>query len=285
MSDTLEQHAVFALAAPNAALCYAASSAGIWRWRAGRAARWKRIAPEFAAVGLPAVAVAGKSIWIGASGDIAVSRDEGASWQLSTLPVRSEVQALAVSPAYDRDGVVLAATARDGVLRSDNGGATFFAWNFGLIDLNINALALSPDFANDGHVIATGDHAVFVSRNGGRAWRELPESLAGAPFTSAAIDVDGTLFVGSETAGLWRAADVASKLTRDVTFKPVTVNALSGDLAAASDGIYRRTRAGWKRLSADDRALCLARCGGSLFAGGAEQGVRVFKLNHDIASP
>ena len=278
MSDILDQHAVFALAAPNASLCYAASSAGIWRWRAGRAPHWMRIAPQFAEVALLAVAAADKSVWIGANGDIAVSRDEGKSWQVSTLPVRAEVQALVVSPDYDLDGVVLAATARDGVLRSDDGGATFFAWNFGLIDLNINALALSPDFVNDQHVIATGDHAVFVSRNGGRAWRELPESLVAAPFTSVAIGVDGALFVGSENVGLWRADDVESCLTRDLTFPAATVNAITGDLAATPEGIYRRTRGAWKLFRADDRALCLARSGRLLFAGGAEHGVRLSAL-------
>lgn len=278
MTQTIEQFAQYALATPNAKLCYAATAAGVWRWRAGRAAAWKRIAPQFAEVGLLAVAAADTSVWIGAQGDIAVSRDEGESWGVSALPVRAEVQALAVSPVYAQDGLVLAATARDGVLRSIDGGASFHAWNFGLLDLNINALAISPDFANDGHVIAAGDHAVFVSRNGGRGWRELPESAAAAPFTAVSFGVDGALYVGSESAGLWRAADIESQLARDASFKPECVNSLDGDIAATTDGIYKRGRASWKRISPDDRALCLAQCGPSLFAGGAEGGVLVTSL-------
>jgi photosystem II stability/assembly factor-like uncharacterized protein len=224
-------------------------------------------------VELTSVAAHGHSVWIGANGDIAVSRDGGATWGLSQLPVKAEVMALAASPDYPNDGLVLAATARDGVLRSTDGGATFHAWNFGLLDLNINALAISPAFARDGHVLAASDHAVFLSRNGGRAWRELDLPGSGGPYVAVAFGPAGSLLVGSESAGLWQADTIDAAFARDSSFAPETVNALLGEIAATSSGIFRRARASWKRISPDDRALCLQRCGDVLFTGGLEAGV------------
>ncbi len=270
--DTLS---VFALAAPDAQRCYAATDAGVWMLRTDKRARvWERIAPQFADVPLLAVAAAGDSVWIGAHGDIAVSHDQGASWGICKLPIRANVQALVAAP----DGrVVLAATEQDGVLRSVDGGATFHAWNFGLLDLNITALALSPAFAEDGHALAAGDHAVWLSRNGGRAWCELPIDAGAAPVSAVAFGADGRLYAGTEGAGLWVAPAPGAPFARDATFKPGTVNALSGALAASTAGVYRHTGRAWKRISPFGAALSIARCGDAILAGGAEMGVAVLR--------
>jgi outer membrane protein assembly factor BamB len=282
-TDTqFETRSVFALAAPDAQRCYAATDAGVWMLRTGRAKPvWNRIAPQFAEVPLLAIAAAGDSVWIGASGDIAVSHDQGASWGLCKLPIRASVQALAATPD---GGVVLAATEHDGVLRSTDGGANFHAWNFGLLDLNINALALSPNFASDGQALAASDHAVWLSRNGGRAWRELSIDAAAAPFTAVAFGAEGALVAGTEEAGLWAAPAPDAAFARETGFKPDTVNALSGALAASTAGVYRHTGRTWKRISPLNTALSLAQCGEAVLAGGAGVGVAVISTTPPTAA-
>ncbi len=275
MSNSLiDTRAILALAAPNDAVCYAATDAGLWRLKRGKSAPvWKQIAPQFAALGLTSVAAAGTTVLIGAAGDIAVSQDAGESWGLATLPLKAETQALAVSPDFARDRLVLAATLRDGVLRSVDGGATFHAWNFGLLDLRINALAFSPAFADDGTVLAAGDNAVFVSRNGGRAWRELALPEAAAPFTAVSLLADGGVLIGTESAGLWRASSVDDAAVRDTTFKSEAINAMLGAHVAADEGVYALAKGKWRRISTSGNAFCLAHCGAALFAGTMDAGV------------
>jgi photosystem II stability/assembly factor-like uncharacterized protein len=277
MSSLLDTRSIFALASTDA-VCYAATDAGLWRVESRASARWQSIAPQFASVPLLAVAAAGDTVWIGANGDIAVSRDGGESWGLSTLPIRAEVQMLAVSPDYAQDHMVLAATARDGVLRSVDGGATFHAWNFGLFDLGISGLAISPNVAADSCVAAVSDQAVFVSRNGGRAWRELSAPPEASMFTCVAFDISGALLAGTEASGLWTAVTSESPLIRDETFRPESVNALHGAIAATPDGIFQRRSKSWKRIAAHGNALCLAGFGSSLLFGGESTGVQASAL-------
>jgi photosystem II stability/assembly factor-like uncharacterized protein len=271
----MEPESIFALAAaPGARVCYAATGAGLWQLNSK--GKWRQIAPQFAPVTLTSVVAQGSTVIIGASGDIAVSRDKGESFGLATLPVRAQVLALALSPSFEQDGVVLAATAQDGVLRSTNGGASFFAWNFGLLDLHVNALAFSPQFGDDNTVFAATDHAVFISLNGGRAWRELPVPADAAPFTSLVVDDARTLFIGTEGHGLWQCPAPHSDVERIQAFKPAEVNAMCGGplAVATTDGIYVLNGKRWQRAGAETDAVCLTRNGALLLAGTVQNGVR-----------
>lgn len=270
----MEPESIFALAAPGARVCYAATGAGLWQIKSK--GKWRPIAPQFAPVTLTAVVAQGSTVIIGANGDIAVSRDDGENFGLATLPVRAQVLALALSPAFEDDGVVLAATAQDGVLRSTDGGASFFAWNFGLLDLHVNAVAFSPEFGDDSTTFAATDHAVFASLNGGRAWRELPVPAEAAPFTSLIVDETRTLFIGTEGSGLWSCPAPHTGANRVKALKPAEVNAMCGGplTVATTDGIYVLNGKRWQRASAETDAVCLARMSGTLLAGTVENGVR-----------
>ncbi len=270
----MEPESIFALAAaPAGRVCYAATGAGLWQMNAR--GKWRQIAPQFAPVTLTAVVAQGKTVIIGANGDIAVSRDNGENFGLATLPVRAQVLMLTLSPDFEKDGVVLAATAQDGVLRSIDGGASFFAWNFGLLDLHVNAIAFSPEFSEDNTAFAATDHAVFASLNGGRAWRELPVPAGAAPFTSLIVDQARTLFIGTEGAGLWASPAPHTQVQRVEAFKPAEVNALCGGplTVATTDGIYVLNGKRWQRASAETDAVCLTRNGAALLAGTVENGV------------
>jgi len=265
---------IFAIAAADdAQSCYAATDAGLWKWSASDGA-WTQVAPQFAPVALTAVAASGSTILIGANGDVAVSRDDAASFGIATLPIKAQVLALAISPNFAADRIALAATMQDGVLRSTDGGATFHAWNFGLIDLHVNALLMSPAFADDATVFAATDHSVFQSTNGGRAWRELPLPPDAAPCTALALDPDGRLLVGTESAGLWSAAAPYAQFTHDDGLPAAEINALSASgrtsFAATADGVFARSSDAWQRIHETSDALSFALAGDAVFAGTAD---------------
>jgi photosystem II stability/assembly factor-like uncharacterized protein len=79
------------------------------------------------------------------------------------------------------------------------------------LDLNVFALDISPDFANDETLFAGTESGIFRSTNGGRAWRELDLPLGFEPVLSLAISPgyanDNTLFAGTESKGLFCSVD------------------------------------------------------------------------------
>jgi photosystem II stability/assembly factor-like uncharacterized protein len=126
--------------------------------------------------------------------------------------------------------VILAGTVEDGVFRSNNHGDHWSAWNFGLLDLQILALARSPHYAEDETLLAGVDSGLYRSTNGGRAWREVPLPPELAPVISLAAVADGSpaglLFAGTEANGLWVSADDGE------TWQPRGADQLAGPINA-----------------------------------------------------
>jgi hypothetical protein len=122
-----------------------------------------------------------------------------------------------VTPADPSAGsglTVLAGTERDGVLVSHDGGRTWDGANAGLLDLEILALAASPDFARDGLAFAATPTALYRTRNGAQSWRavELPPSVPGdvgvqCLALSAAFPEDRVVLAGSLDLRLLRSDD------------------------------------------------------------------------------
>lgn len=128
------------------------------------------------------------------------TRNGGKSWREVEWPLdEPAVQCLAISPAFPRDRFVLAGTERDGLWRSDDGGAT---WNAvpGLPAGGIGAIAFSPPDAESRLIAVATDGGVALSRDGGETWNLTGEALA--PVLALAVVPDGT----GETlvAGLYR---------------------------------------------------------------------------------
>lgn len=271
-----EPSAVFALAPQADGGCLAATEQGLWQFTP-RHGDWRAIAPQFAQVPLTAVAAYGQTWLIGSSGDIAFSHDGGQNWQLANLPVKARVLGLAISPAFDRDGVALAATAEDGVLRSADRGVTWHAWNYGLLDLSINAIAVSPDFGEDTTCFAASDHAVFMSINGGRAWQELPIPPQTGPFTSLAIVTTSrgvTLYAGTEGNGLWAALAPFETWQRVKGVRADEINFVLPGWVATTSGVYAASDGRWRRVSDQPDVVCIASLDdGRLVAGTAGSGV------------
>ncbi|MEN8172332.1 MAG: hypothetical protein ABFS03_05570 [Chloroflexota bacterium] len=145
-------------------------------------------------------------------GGVLCSRDGGQSWYVTMLPSPPPfVTALAVSPNYAKDGIVFACTMDDGVFRSSNRGVDWTAWNFGLFDLHVLSITVSPNFADDKNVYIGTESGIFRSVNGGLGWRELDFKVENAPVVSLAIPPNigesQLLFAGSEERGVFYSVD------------------------------------------------------------------------------
>lgn len=215
--------AVYALAAsPGFAedgICFAATSAGLYRTEDG-GVTWRFAFDSLnleAPMATSAVAISpdftsDRTVFAGAAGGILRSYDGGATWQVEMLPTPPPLPlSIVVSPDYARDGVLLTGTMEDGVFRSADRGRRWARWNFGLLDLNVLTLALSPRFTEDETLLAGVETGIFRSTNGARAWREVDFPTDLAPVLSLALSPDyvddGVIFAGTESCGLFRSDD------------------------------------------------------------------------------
>ena len=178
-------------------------------------------------------------IFAGLSGGILRSLNGGQAWETIPLPPPPPViSALELSPNFEQDGIVFAATLEDGVLFSADRGHSFGTWNFGLLDLNILCLAISPDFAKDETVFAGTQSGVFRSTNGGRAWREVDLPVGYEAVLSLTLSPDfardGILLAGTETQGLLlstHAGESWQRLGADVFTDAIDAIQLASDFS------------------------------------------------------
>ena len=247
VGDGLEPYNVFALATiPSASIKFYAGTntlqgtgGGLWQievpqggpaepgtWethgpRGGRTLALE-VSPDFAHDGL---ALSGE-YRPGRYGDqsglgIFRSTDGGQTWQTSSSGTEgrqytSAIHDFAFSPDFGSaslttsaaDQTVFAATW-GGLFKSTDGGQ-HWQWTgriFRGYPGSITAVAVAPDFATSGHVIAgSGWGGVFVSRDGGTNWTEDSTVAAATGIVySPDFGLDSTAFAGAW--GLWKTTD------------------------------------------------------------------------------
>lgn len=121
------------------------------------------------------------------------------------------VAAVAISPAFDQDGVVLAATAA-GLYRSTDGGRQWMDCQNGLSDPRITTVVFAPvvDVTPPVAFAATADSRLFQTADGGATWQEITAwaglGLIHAIALSPHFAVDQTLFVAT-AEGVFRTQD------------------------------------------------------------------------------
>lgn len=128
-------------------------------------------------------------------------------WQRAGAWQGGTVAALALSPDFSQDGMVLAATAA-GLYRSTDGGQQWQRVQNGLADPRMITVVFAP--ATPLAFTATADGRLFQSEDGGTSWQELPSwaglGLINAIAPSPNFSTDQTLFVATN-AGVFRSQD------------------------------------------------------------------------------
>lgn len=221
--DPADQDMVLAIATSPTferdGLCFAARHSGLYRSTDGGRTFELTYGSLNLQTELPTLAVAvsplfatDHTLFAGAEGGILRSFDAGQTWFVELLPAPPPViSAMLVSPGYEEDGTVFAATLEDGVYRSASRGGHWELWNFRLLDLHVLSLAISPSFKQDETLFVGTESGLFRSTNGGRAWRELAFAAESAPVLGLAVSPayaqNGTVYAGTEPAGVWRSVD------------------------------------------------------------------------------
>ena len=201
--------------------CFAACASGLYRSRDG-GRNWDLLSIPAAQDGEQLIATAiaispefqtDRAVFAAVKGGILRSSDGGDSWFSAGFAAPPPLfTAMAISSEFLRDGMMLAATMEDGVFSSADRGIHWRPWNFGLFDLGVLCLALSPRWLVDETVFAGTETGLYRSTNGGRAWRltAFPEEAAPllclAAVESAETD-DLVVIAGTESQGLWLSDD------------------------------------------------------------------------------
>ncbi len=216
------QDSIYALAR-GGTRCFVARASGLYysddngqRWRPA----YDRVDVALAdALTTTAVAAQGQQVFAGVKGAVLRSSNGGEDWFAAVLPPPAPlISALALSPDFAEDGVLVAATAEDGVFVSTDRGSHWMPWNFGLLDLNVYTVVFSPQFATDQAIYIGTESGIFRSTNGGRAWRAVPFPMSAAPVLSLSFSPDsardGRIFAGTESQGVYVSADAGSTWER-----------------------------------------------------------------------
>ena len=207
-NERIDAGVVYALASSEAGRLYAARATGL-TYSDDDGASWQLVpVTDVGNYVATAVATSGNTVLAGTHGAIMRSEDDVQSWSLVGLAKPAPlVTALVLSPTFDADGVAVAGTAEDGVFVTDDGGLTWVPWNYGLIDLDVHAVAISPNFSADQTIFAATETGVYRSANGGRSWQRLTLPTGQAPWLALAFS-DDSLFVGSEHGDLLQSDDL-----------------------------------------------------------------------------
>ena len=144
---------------------------------------------------------------------IVLCERDGDNWKESIRALKD----YSVTSAIAREGVILAGT-QDGIFRSDDEGKTWEEISNGLTNRHVRWLAYHPDIS-DLEFAGTEPANIFVSNNGGKAWRACPEVAQlrdqfkwSLPYSPEAGCVRGFAFNGSRG---YAAVEVGGVLVSD----------------------------------------------------------------------
>jgi photosystem II stability/assembly factor-like uncharacterized protein len=249
-----------------------ATEAGIYQ--RDKEGHWCALAQGQPLPQISALAAAADTIVVGSGlGDIVFSRDGGGKWFRSKInQTPATITWLLLAPDFEANGVALAGTAGDGILRTTNGCKHWQPANFGLQDFTVLVMAAPPVWGRRETVFVATANGLYRSSNGGRAWKRSDTGLEGmvvqALVVSPAYENDRTLLAGTETHGIYRSNNGGK------TWKP------SNDgLPTADETTYPPINALWFNPVFDQKPECVAACGDGQLFYGAEAG-QMWTLAH-----
>ncbi len=187
-------------------------------------------------------------------GSLFLTRDDGATWNaVNSWPLNTaaSVSDTLFAAIYQHGPAGL------GVWRSTDDGQTWQPASYGLTDLAITRLAVSPDFARDGTLFALSKRGLFRSTDRGATWTPLADRYAPllkdltVTFNAVAVSPDfandNTVLIG-HSSGLWRSTDRGETWTNVSGGPAATRLAYAPDasivFAVNYDGVWRSTDGG-----------------------------------------
>jgi len=156
------------------------------------------------------------------------TRNGARSWrEVETGLAEPAVQCVAISPSFADDRLVLAGTEADGLLRSEDAGAT---WRrpASLVDEGVTAVAFSSRYPSKATIAVAIESGIAVSDDGGRTWRRRVGSTPGVVLSLMFVPVGGgeVLLAGLHRHGVVRSPDEGA--TWEVTNTGLSARLLTG---------------------------------------------------------
>ncbi|MEO8392688.1 MAG: YCF48-related protein [Chloroflexota bacterium] len=246
---------IYGLAVAPEGRCFAARESGLYRsddggnsWHSAYDALKLNIPVSTTALAISPAFAQDRTLFAAVSGGVLRSTDGAQTWSAIPLPEPPPIlSALAFSPVYSDDGVVLATSFARGAFYSTDRGETWWKDNYALLDPRILALAISPNFAQDHRVLIGTETGVFSSINGGRSWEFVDVPYIAVP--SVAFAPNGIAYAGTDGDGMYTSADNGRTWTRSTLENTLSINLIltpsERDLLVFADTtLYRSLDAG-----------------------------------------
>jgi photosystem II stability/assembly factor-like uncharacterized protein len=118
-----------------------------------------------------------KTIVAGSGSGLFISADEGLSWH--RFGPNGDITCLAISPDYDKTGMIVAGIKGKGLWVSRDKGASFLPFATELIENNFQAkyIKFSKDFSEDSTIYCATSFALFRSVDAGQTWEMIYRPL------------------------------------------------------------------------------------------------------------
>ncbi len=133
------------------------------------------------------------------------------AWSRASATVGGRITAIEASPVHSFDQTVWIGTDTGGVYRSSDAALSFTATNQGLSDLNVNALAVSPELHLDRVVLAGTDTLLFRSTDRGTSWASvqgLPTGQVVGLAFSPGVALPRSVYAAVAGQGVYRSDDL-----------------------------------------------------------------------------
>ena len=145
--------------------------------------------------------VTDETIYVGTETGIFKSTNGGRAWREVLFPTEyAPVLSLSLSPHFSDDGILFAGTESYGLFYSHDGGQSWKRIGKKRIADSVNAIVLSPQYADNPDVLVALSKELLISRDGGDSWIDWQDnSEIGTIVTVAApngLGQDALLLVG-----------------------------------------------------------------------------------------
>jgi len=206
--------------------------------------------PEIKENAVYALAKSADAIFAARASGLYRSRDQGYTWQ-NTFDSLNKAESLTAAAVVAEDQTVFVG-AKGAILRSDDAGESWHLVALSSPPPLVTALALSPNFRQDGTVIAgTAEDGVFVSTDRGASWTAWNFGLIDFSIYTLVIspnfEKDRTVFIGTE-CGVFRSHN-NGRSWRETSFPMESAPVLS--IAMSAGYLYAGTEASGLFISDD----------------------------------